>query len=81
MTQISDILILGGSVLVSPSKDGDFVGRFTGVEAGSAAARLLVGEAADGGFGFFFDGNFIFGVSGPPDFGKTSLYGLLKFFE
>lgn len=68
-------------MLVSPSKDGDFVGRFAGVEAGSGAAGLIVGEAADSGFGFFFDGNFIFGVSGPPDFGKAGLDGLLKFFD
>lgn len=68
-------------MLVSPSKDGDFVGGFAGVEAGSAAAGLLVGEAAEGGFGFFFNGNFIFGVSGPPDFGKAGLDSLLKFFH
>src|ERR1700735_1532570 len=65
--------------LVGLGEDGFFLRRLAAVDAFAGAARLVEGNAAHGGFGFFFNAGFAIGVAAPPGKGEAFFDGQLKF--
>ena len=55
-----------GEGLVRAGEDDGLGGRATGVDAGARPAGLVVGDAADGGAGLFFDALLVGAVTIPP---------------
>ena len=67
-----------GEGLVRAGEDDGLGGRATGVDAGARTAGLVVGDAADGGAGLFFDALLVGAVTVPPADREACLDGCFE---